>query len=163
MMYCPKCQNANLADASAELDDQSGEGEVEWMKCFACGWRGRPIMGRVSVRDEESDAGEETGESGVTAIEPGCRHCHAPGRKHRFCSVWPVKGEDYCKKHLSMKAKGSRPAVPAVVEPKTLATPRPVMTSGGVLSVLDAAIVSAQADIEALERTREILARQVIQ
>lgn len=53
-------------------------------------------------------------------------------------------------------------SVPAMREPETLATPRPVTMNGSVLSVLDAAIVSAQADIEALKRTREILSRQSV-
>lgn len=159
-MRCPKCQNSNLADASAEFDGQGGDEDIEWMKCFACGWRGVPIMGNATVTDDEFDDGENTGESVAAGVAPGRRHCHAPGRKHRFCSVWPVKGEDWCKKHLAMKAKGARVAVPAVVEPETLATPRPVLTNGSVLSVLHGAIVSAQADIEALERTRAILARQ---
>lgn len=60
-------------------------------------------MGIATVTDDELDAGEDTGESVATVVAPGRRHCHAPGRKHRFCSQWPVKGEDYCKKHLFMK------------------------------------------------------------
>jgi hypothetical protein len=47
---------------------------------------------------------------------------------------------------------------PALVDTDAAATPRPILR-GDVLGVLDAAIVSATADIEALERTRVILAR----
>lgn len=73
--------------------------------------------------------------------------------------------------HGNAKRRPGRPkkvsaqavSVPAVREPETLLTPRPVMMNGSVLSVLDAAIVSAQADIEALERTRGILARPVME
>lgn len=51
-------------------------------------------------------------------------------------------------------------SVPAMRELETLPTPRPVALRGDVLSILDAAIVSASEDVQALERTREILSRQ---
>lgn len=50
-------------------------------------------------------------------------------------------------------------SVPARREPETLPPPRPVALRGDVLSLLDGAIVSAQADVHALERAREILSR----
>lgn len=73
--------------------------------------------------------------------------------------------------HGQAKKKPGRPkrvpaavvSVPAMREPETLATPRPVQQNGQVLSVLDAVIVDLHADVAALERTREILSRQVIQ
>lgn len=45
-------------------------------------------------------------------------------------------------------------------EPETLPAPRPVGQRGAVLSLLDSAIVSAHADVQALERVRAILSRQ---
>lgn len=51
-------------------------------------------------------------------------------------------------------------SVPEKREPETLPTPRPVGQRGDVLSILDSAIVNAHADVQALERTREILYRQ---
>lgn len=58
-------------------------------------------------------------------------------------------------------------SVPARREPETLAIPRPIVVNGQVMHgdvqrVLDAAIVSATADVQALERTREILLRQAV-
>lgn len=154
-MRCPKCQNANLADASAECDGQGGDEDIEWMKCFACGWRGVPIMGRSTVTDDELDAGEDTGESVATVVDPGRRHCHAPGRKHRFCSQWPVKGEDYCKKHLFMKPE------PEAEQPaKAVANRDPVVVGDRVPATdLDHAIGQLQGDLAVLERAREIVNR----
>jgi hypothetical protein len=51
-------------------------------------------------------------------------------------------------------------SVPAMREPEALPAPRPVGQRGDVLSILDSAIVSAHADVQALERVRAILSRQ---
>ena len=158
MKICPKCQNANLTDASAEFEGQGGDDEIEWKKCFACGWRGRPIMGRPTVTEEELDEGEETGAATTSMQAPGKRHCHAPGRKHRFCAAYPVKGEDYCKKHLFMK-----PAE-RIEEPKNLAqavASRDQVVVGDLVpaSDLDHAIGQLQGDLAVLERAREIVNR----
>lgn len=149
MKICPKCQNANLADASGELGDDSDE--IEWKKCFACGWRGRPIMGRPTVTEAELDEGEDVGESHATILAPGKRHCHAPGRKHRFCSAYPVKGKDYCKKHLSMK----------IAEAVQEVAHRDPVLNGEVVkaSDLDHAIGQLTGDLAVLERAREIVNR----
>lgn len=153
MKICPKCQNANLADASSELGDESDE--IEWKKCFACGWRGRPIMGRSTVTEEALDKGEETGEETTTMQAPGKRHCHAPGRKHRFCSQYPVSGEDYCKKHLDMRP------VEQPEQPSQAVVNREHVVMGDLVPAtdLDHAIGQLQGDLAVLERVREIMAR----
>lgn len=51
-------------------------------------------------------------------------------------------------------------SVPAMRDPETLPAPRPVGQRGDVLTILDGAIVSAHADVQALERVRAILSRQ---
>lgn len=153
MMCCPKCQNANLSDASCELDDDSDE--VEWWKCMMCGWRGRPIMGRRAVTEAELEDGEETGEEPTTMLATGKRHCHAPGRKHRFCSAYPVKGKDYCKRHLvtKLRHKAERPA-------QAVVNRDPVVLGDLVHATdLDQAIGQLQGDLAVLERAREIVAR----
>lgn len=153
MKICPKCQNANLADASSELDDDSDE--VEWWKCFVCGWRGRPIMGRPTVTEEALEDGEETGEATTSIQAPGERHCHAPGRKRRFCSQYPVRGEDYCRKHLGMKPEreAERPV-------QTVVSRDPVVVGDLVPATdLDHAIGQLQGDLAVLERAREIMSR----
>ena len=152
MMICPKCQNANLADASGELDD--GSDEVEWKKCFACGWRGRPIMGRRAVTETELEDGEETGEA-TTIQAPGKRHCHAPGRKHRFCSAYPVKGQDYCKKHMASKVERT------TEQPAQAVVNRDPVVLGDLVHAtdLDQAIGHLQGDLAVLERAREIVQR----
>lgn len=154
MKICPKCQNANLADASSELGGESDE--IEWKKCFACGWRGRPIMGRPTVTEEELEDGEGTGEVATTMQAPGKRHCHAPGRKHRFCSQYPVSGEDYCKKHLGMKPeREAERSVRSVVVNRD-----PVVLSDLVPATdLDYAIGQLQGDLAVLEPAREIVNR----
>lgn len=156
MKICPKCQNANLADASSELGHESDE--IEWKKCFACGWRGRPIMGRSTVTEEELEEGEDAGEETTTMQAPGKRHCHAPGRKHRWCSVWPVKGEDYCKKHLDMKGDG---LIEQPEQPAQVVASRDQVVMGDLVPAtdLDHAIGQLQGDLAVLERAREIMAR----
>ena len=152
-MICPKCQNANLADASSELGHESDE--IEWKKCFACGWRGRPIMGRPTVTEEELEDGEDTGDVATTMQAPGKRHCHAPGRKHRWCSQRPVKGEEYCKKHLAMK-----PAREAERPAQAVVNRDPVVVGDLVPATdLDHAIGQLQGDLAVLERAREIVNR----
>lgn len=149
-MICPKCQNANLSDASSELDDDSDE--VEWWKCMMCGWRGRPIMGRSTVPERKRAEDEGADEAASDLQTSGKRHCHAPGRKHRWCSQWPVKGEDYCKKHLSMKGTENPVQEVAHREPVVVGDVVPA-------SDLDHAIVQLQGDLAVLERAREIVSR----
>jgi len=55
-------------------------------------------------------------------------------------------------------------SVPAMREPETLPTPRPLVTAGSALmSVLDNAIQRATCELDTLERAKAILMRQVIQ
>lgn len=147
-MICPKCQNANLADASGELDD--GSDETEWLKCFMCGWRGRPIMGRPTVTEQDLEDDEDAGDTTATMRAPGKRHCHAPGRKHRFCSAYPVKGQDYCKKHLAMKDQNQKPLR---ICPGDSVMVAQVMKA----TDLDDVILKMENDLAALNRAREIL------
>lgn len=52
-MVCGKCGNTNLSDARHELQDfyvRMREGT--WMKCFKCGWRGKPIEKRDKKPEE---------------------------------------------------------------------------------------------------------------
>lgn len=156
MKICPKCQNANLSDASGELGIDSDE--AEWWKCMMCGWRGRPIMGRPTVTEEELEEGEDAGEETTTMQAPGKRHCHAPGRKHRWCSRYPVSGEDYCKKHLFMKPaeRIEEPENPA----QAVASRDQVVVGDLVPATdLDHAIGQLQGYLAVLERAREIVNR----
>lgn len=105
---------------------------------------------------------------GGTCTTRGCRtgaaHDSVKCEKHR--DIQREKNAQY--QGRALKGQPGRPKkvadavvhVPARREPDTLPTPRPVVMNGNVFSVLDAAIVSATADVQALERTREILARQ---
>ncbi|MCS6294324.1 MAG: hypothetical protein H8J66_14735 [Nitrospira sp.] len=113
-------------------------------------------MGRPTVREEDLEDGEETGDATTTMQAPGKRHCHAPGRKHRWCSAYPVNGEDYCKKHLAMKVEREveRPAqaVRINLDPVVLGDLVPATD-------LDHAIGQLQGDLAVLERAREIVNR----
>ena len=79
-----------MVDASAELVGASAE-PGEWMKCFQCGWRGRPLTGRVTVAKDTDEKGKR-------------RHCHAPGIRTEFCTGYPLKGQDYCREHLDERS-----------------------------------------------------------
>lgn len=115
-------------------------------------------MGRPTVTEAELEDGEETGEATMSIQAPGKRHCHAPGRKHRFCSQYPVSGEDYCKKHMEMKPveriEQSETPAQAVVN-------RDQVVMGDLVPAtdLDHAIGQLQGDLAVLERAREIVAR----
>lgn len=156
MNVCPKCQNANLQDASAELDVVSEDrDETEWWKCFRCGWRGRLIVGRRTETEADLDEGEDAGETTATIQAPGKRHCHAPGRKRQFCSQPPMKGKDFCKKHLDY-----RPVLTAAA-PTTVVVHRGPVVRDDVMPTtdLDAAITQLRDDLAVLERARDIMQR----
>lgn len=152
MKICPKCQNANLADALSELDNASDE--TEWWKCFKCGWRGRPIMGRPTVTEREIEPGDAT----AIMQDHMKRHCHAPGRKHQFCSQRPLFGEDYCRKHMVLKHERS---TEKAEQPEQAVSHRPSVVVGALMPAtdLDHAIGQLTGDLAVLQRAREIVNR----
>lgn len=115
-------------------------------------------MGRRAVTETALDEGEDTGEATTTMQPPGKRHCHAPGRKHRFCSQYPVSGEDYCKKHLFMKPTDQ---IEQPEEPAQAVVNRDPVVVGDLAPAtdLDHAIGQLQGDLAVLERAREIVNR----
>ncbi|MGL4296229.1 MAG: hypothetical protein ACRCTG_10975 [Aestuariivirga sp.] len=110
-------------------------------------------MGRRAVTETDFDEGEETGEVATTMQVPGTRHCHAPGRKHRFCSQYPVRGEDYCKKHMVMN-----PAHEAAPPARVVANRDPVVVGDLAYATdLEHAIGQLRGDLAVLERAQEIV------
>lgn len=109
---------------------------------------------------------------GETCTARGCRDGAAPDsvKCERHRDIQREKNAKYQGRSIPVKpgrkaAPAASVTVPAKRELETLAIPRPITVSGqvmngDVLRVLDAAIVSATADVQALERTREILSRQ---
>lgn len=160
-MRCRKCWNENLVDASAELVGASAEPGT-WMKCFQCGWRGRPLTGRVTVAQD---------------TETKRRHCHSPGIRTEFCTGYPLKNQDYCracmKKRDPLRVKPTRavPIVEAEVEVgedggakkdtqvRSPGVARALAMIKGT-SVLDRMIAKLADDLALLERAREILQRE---
>lgn len=108
---------------------------------------GMAIGGRCTARGCTDDAAEDS----------------VKCARHR--DIQREKNEKYQGRSIPVKPGRKAPraavvSVPAKREPETLPTPRPVGQRGDVLIILDSAIVSAHADVQAIERTREILSRQ---
>lgn len=111
------------------------------VRCLNCGHR--PAVAMDDMR-RETDRKEKT--------MP--RFTSEEGRQRWLAAMARRRG----RKH-ALPAGGGE-TMPAVVEPETVGAPRPRHGQAVVLTVIESAIATAQADLDALERTKEILSRQ---
>lgn len=124
------------------------------------------IGGRCTARGCQDDAASDSVKCPHHRDVQRVRNANYQGRPvpaHLAKSVAAGGGQRSTPKGKPGRSKAVPASVVSVTVahvPETLSTPRPVVQYDGVLNVIDAAIVSAQADVHALERTREILSRQ---
>ena len=138
-LVCGKCGNDNLSDARHELQDFYVKlCEGKWMKCFACGWRGKPIEKRDTPTEEwtvPKFATEEDKQAWIAKVR---------ATKER-------------KREAEREAQGRpsaphAPAVPALRERPSIA----VVMDGGECRQ---ALVKLEADAATLRRAIEIIER----
>ncbi|MDO8357269.1 MAG: hypothetical protein Q7U76_12840 [Nitrospirota bacterium] len=128
-MMCPKCQSANLMDATAELDETFNDGQLAWLKCL-CGWRGKLD---APVKQEEQTMGKWSEEARLAF------HARKAAAKHE---------ED-----------STRSVVPVTCQSIPSRSSSSVTVDGSALTILDATLEKLSEDVTTLIRAKEIVER----